>query len=224
MITPFQVLINSGASRDYPTALFCKLIPQIEQEFVRTCLGSDLWDYLKSKLTPIPDNVVTWNRNDVYMEDDTVDYYGTLFTSVNDNNATEPSYTDDWTEFAMFTDAACNTLWDLYLVNILAMKVFDASLARTTLRVTSGGVTPNTGDGSGFRSGKMDEIQRFRGDIQKDIERTTTNMVEWLENTAFENGLPLPTICAGNNCKTTGKNNRRWNFRTGATVINSDWT
>jgi hypothetical protein len=196
----------------------------MEQEFVRTCLGSDLWDYLKSKLTPIPTGVVPWNKNDVYMEDDTVDYYGTLFTSANDNNATEPSYTDDWTEFQMFTDDACNELWNVYLVNILAMKVFDATLARTTLRVTSGGVTPNAGDGTGFRSGKMDEIQRFRGDIQKDIERTTTNMVEWLENTSTENGLPLPFICAGNNCKTTGKNNRRWNFRTGATVINPDWT
>lgn len=223
MITPFQVLTNSGASRDYPTALFCKLIPQIEQEFVRTCLGSDLWDYLKSKLTPVPTGVVPWNKNDVYMEGDTVDYYGTLFTSENDNNATEPSYTDDWAAFQMFTDAACNELWDVYLVNILAMKVFDATLARTTLRVTSGGVTPNAGDGTGFRSGKMDEIQRFRGDTQKDIERTTTNMIEWLENTSTANGLPLASICAGNNCKTTGKNNRRWNFRTGATVINPDW-
>jgi hypothetical protein len=195
----------------------------MEQEFVRTCLGSDLWDYLKSKLTPVPTGVVTWNKNDVYMDGDTVDYYGTLFTSVNDNNATEPSYTDDWTEFQMFTDAACNELWDVYLVNILAMKVFDATLARTTLRITSGGVTPNAGDGTGFRSGKMDEIQRFRGDIQKDIERTTTNMVEWLENTSIENNLPLALVCAGNNCKTTGKNNRRWNFRTGSTVINPDW-
>ena len=105
------------------------------------------------------------------MEGDTVDYYGTLFTSANDNNATEPSYTADWVEFQMFTDAQCNYLWGIYLVNVLAMKVFDATLARTTLRVTSGGVTPNAGDGTGFRSGKMDEIQRFRGDIQKDIEQ-----------------------------------------------------
>lgn len=224
MITPFQVLTNSGASRDYPTALFCKLIPQIEQEFVRTCLGSELWDYLKSKLTPIPEDVVTWNRNDVYMDGDAVDYYGTLFLSMNDNNATEPSYTNDWGQFQMFTDAACNTLWELYLVNVLAMKVYDATLARTTLRTTSGGVTVNTGDSSGFRSGKMDEIQRIRGDIQKDIERTTTNMIEWLENTATDNGLPLPFICSGGNCKTTGRNSRRWNFRTGSTVINTDWT
>ena len=224
MITPFQVLTNSGASRDYPTALFCKLIPQIEQEFVRTCLGSDLWDYLKTKLTTVPENVVPWNKADVYMEGDTVDYYGTLFTSASDNNATEPSYTTDWVEFQMFTDAQCNYLWDIYLVNVLAMKVFDATLARTTLRVTSGGVTPNAGDGTGFRSGKMDEIQRFRGDIQKDIERTTTNMIEWLENTAATNGMPLPFICTSNGCKTTGKTSRRWNFRTGATVINTDWT
>lgn len=224
MITAFQVLTRSGAPREYPTALFCQLIPQIEQEFVRVCLGSELWDYLKTKLTPVPENVVQWNKSDIYMEGDTVDYYGTLFTSENDNNAIEPGYSTDWTEFQMFTNAACNFLWETYLVSILAMKVYDATLTRSTLRINSGGVTVNTGDAAGFRTGNMAELQRVRGDIQKDIERTTTNMIEWLENNAFANGLPTPTICGANGCKTTGRTSRRWNFRTGGTLINTDWS
>ena len=225
MITSFEVLKYSGAGRDYPTALFCRLIPQIEQEFVRKCIGQDLWNYLKESLTPTPANVLMWVDCDVYSDGDVVNYFGTLFTSLVDNNNTLPETgVAEWELFERFTTEGANLIWDLYLVNILAMTVYKESLVQTTFRSGAGGLVINSGDSTGFRAAKKDEIQDVRSLLSSNIERATTNLVEWLENNATEYELPMPDICSGSNCNTQGKYSRRWNFRKSKTVTNTEWT
>ncbi len=225
MITAFEVLKYSGAGRDYPTALFCRLIPQIEQEFVRQCLGQSLWNYLTNNLTPTPETVLVWKDCDLYSDGDVVDYFGTLFTSLEDNNNTLPEIgVSEWQVFERFTTVGANTLWDSYLVNILAMKVYQTSLVQATFRSGAGGLVINGGDSTGFRAARKDEIQDVRALLSSNVERTTTNMLEWLTNTATTYNMPIPDICSGGNCKTTGSNSRRWNFRKSSTIINSEWT
>jgi hypothetical protein len=225
MITSFEVLKYSGAGRDYPTALFCGIIPQVEQEFVRQCLGNDLWAYLKTKLTPTPTNVSTWQSCDVYMDGDTVNYFGNLFVSTEDNNTVVPdSDTPEWSAFSRFTDEGCNFIWDNYLVFILALKVFERTLVRSTHKATAGGVIVNTGDNTGFRSGNKAEIERYKSELERDIQTNTTNLVEWLNNNADTYSLPTATLCGQSGCNTKGSVSRKWNFRREKTILNTEWT
>jgi hypothetical protein len=222
MITPFEVRKYSGAGKDYNTNLFCDLIPQIEQEFIRECLGSDLWVYLTSKLTIIPTGSTVWQSCDLYQLSDVVNYFGCLYTSTSNNNATIPGDDGaDWTSFSKFTDAACNDLWLGYLRNILAMKVYEPTISLTTMRTGAGGAVVNTGDQTGYRAANKSEISTIKGDILKNIQRATTNMIEWLRINSPANGIPTPWICAQGSCNTTGSQSRRWGMYREQTRLNT---
>jgi len=213
MISAFKVLQKSGAGRDYPTSLFCSLIPQIEQEFVRECLGSALWEYLLSKQVMTPTDTPIWENCGIYQDGDIVNYFGNLFESLINNNTSDPWDNQvEWKAFEMFNNAGAQDLWDKYLCSILAQKVYQATLTRSTHRVGSGGVVINAGDSVGLRSGNKSEISSVRGDILLDIERTTTNMIDFLKTEGKTLGLPLPPICTAGTCNTKGSSSRRWGF------------
>jgi hypothetical protein len=220
LITAFEVGKYSGAGPGYPTTLFCSLIPQIEQEFVRECLGTTTWNYLVSKLQAIPTGATEWQTCDIYQTGTLVIYFGCLYTSTANNNATVPGEDGaDWEPFDKFTDEACNTLWVTYLRYLLAMKVYEPTITRATWRTNAGGAVINAADNSGMRAANKAELSTIRGDIKRDIERVTTNMIEWFRiNT--DNGIPTPYICAAGNCQTKGANNRRWGFHKENTRFN----
>ncbi len=221
LITPFEVRKYSGAGRDYNTNLFCDLIPQIEQEFIRECLGSELWLYLTSKLTIIPTGLTVWKSCDIYQDADVVNYFGCLYTSTSDNNTTVPGEdAADWTAVNKFTDAACNELWSGYLRYILAMKVYEPTITQTTMRTGAGGAVVNTGDQTGFRAANKSELSIIKGDLLKSIQRATTNMIEWLQINSTINGIPTPWICANGMCNTKGSRSRRWGLYQEQTRLN----
>lgn len=177
LITAFEVLKYSPAGSDYPTATFCEIIPQVEQEFSRECLGKELYDYFVGKLTPYPSGVTEYDSGATYAEGDVVIRNGCLFVSAVASNTTDPlTETGDWEAFERFTDAGVNEFWNLYLRRILALKVYMSSLLFTTWRAGSGGVVIAQGDSAGMRAANKGEIADVKRGLLAEIERTTENM------------------------------------------------
>lgn len=212
LITPFETLRHSGAGKDYPTSQFCELIPQIEEEFARVCLGQELYDYLVSKLAALP-SAVEWSPSTTYSIDDRAIRNGCLFVSAQNSNQGNDPLLDDgnWNEFEKFTDSGCQELWEKYLRRILALKVYSSSLTPVTWRSGAGGVVVNTGDVQGFRSGNKGEIFEIKTTALAEIERATGNMVYWLQKNYVDKNLPYKTDCTV--CPTPGRRSRRWGFK-----------
>lgn len=212
LITPFEVLKYSPAGFDYPTASFCELIPQIEQEFARECLGETLYDYLVSKLATYPSTVLEYNPTTTYSLGDLVIRNGCTFQSTANSNTTDPVVPgSSWAAFERFTDTGANNLWTGYLRFILALKVYQSSLIFTTYRSGAGGVTVNQGDGSGARSANKNELVQMAGTLDGQAKRTTENMLRWLKNNGEDLGLPLPDCLNG--CETKRRSSKRWAWR-----------
>lgn len=212
LITPFEVLKYSPSGFDYPTGSFCQIIPQVEQEFVRQCIGSELYEYLVSKLTPYPDGTAEYSETLSYNLDDLVIRNGQLFVSTSNSNTTDPLVPgSDWTPWERFTDAGSNELWNGYLRLILALKVYMSSLVFTTFRAGAGGLVINSGDGSGIRSANKNELVTVNEHLVGHIERTTANMLVWLKDNATTKGLPLPECLT--QCATPGRRSRRWGWK-----------
>lgn len=210
LITPFEVQKYSPAGSTYPTAQFCELIPQIEQDFARQCLGSELYQYLQDSLTPYPATATEYNPATTYNIDEIVIRNGCLFISETNGNTTDPlKATGDWSEFERFTTDGANQLWAGYLRRILALKVYTSSLTFSTWQSGSGGITVNAGDGVGIRSATRTEIFDLKNGMLNMVEVATGNMLEWLKNNGETLEIPLPPSCK-NNCRTRGKHSRRW--------------
>lgn len=212
LTTPFEVLKYSPAGFDYPATNFCVLIPQFEQELRRSCLGKPLFDFMVSKLATYPPNVQEWDSVVSYAFDAVVIRNGCTFVSTANSNETDPlADGSDWVEFDRFTHDGANELWSLYLRQIMAYKVYMASLTSTTFRAGAGGITVGQGDGSGSRSANKGEILNTKQELEAFIRMTTENMVEWLSDNYVAKGLPTPVCMTG--CNTTTNRSRRWALR-----------
>lgn len=214
LITPFEVVTNAPVSRDYPTTHLCVLLPQIEQAFVRECLGKELYDYLVSKLNTYPSGVVDWVQGVAYGVGSFVLRNGCTYECLIDGIESDPATdTESWRMFKKFTDAAANELWEKYLKLVLALKGYVATIVPNTFKSNAGGLIINDGDGTGNRSARKAELLEVKTHTITEIERVTTNMVEWLNENAFTKQLPWKNPCSTTNCATVGKNSRRWGFR-----------
>ena len=212
MITPYECLLYGGVGRDFPQREFCQLIPQIEQELARECVGKDLWAYLKTKLATAPTGATDWLPSVTYDEDDVVVRDGCTFISLVDSNTADPlTNAVNWQLFEKFTDDYCNELWTGYLRRLLALKVCLSAVTPATFRAGSGGLVVNTGDSTGARTGKKEEINDVKSAMISEIERVTKNMGEWLADNYVTAGMPSPLGCG--TCETRGARRRRWNFR-----------
>ena len=213
LITPFEVIKYSPAGKDYPTADLCAIVPQVEEEFARDCLGATLYDYLTDNLVEYPSGTAEWDSTQEYDTDEYVIREGCLFCSTVDNNTADPlDGTDDWAAFERFDDEGCNLLWTRYLRQILALKSFSSDVLFATWRAGAGGVTVNTGDTSGNRAGNKGEIADIKNGLQQQTERVTENMLAWLDKNAAGYGLPLAASCRGM-CQTSARNTRRWGWK-----------
>lgn len=213
LTTAYEVLRYSTAGKDYPTGQFCELIPQIEEEFARDCLGQELYDHMVDSLAEYPTGAAEFDTCTAYAEGDTVIRNGCLFVSQIDDNVSDPlNETGDWAAFERFTEAGANLLWTKYLRRILALKVFVASRYDTTWRAGAGGVSVATGDSAGFRAASKTELTTLTASDVSKIETATKNMLEWLRLNAEANGLPTAPACSTNSCQTRGSRVRRWNF------------
>ena len=218
LITAYEVLKYSPAGNDYPTAQFCELIPQIEQEFARDCLGQELYDYFVSKLTAYPATTQEWDASGSYCIGDVVIRNGCLFISVLEHSDSDPLLgEDDWEPFERFTDAQVNIFWEKYLRRLLALKVYSASLLYTTWRAGAGGLTIAVGDGvgggSGFRAATKAELSDVKTGLIAEIERVTANMLQWIKDNSETSGFPTVKSCSNDLCATPGRRARRWAWK-----------
>lgn len=212
LTTAFEVLKYSPAGFDYPTSSFCILIPQFEQELKRTCLGKELYDFLVSKLKAYPSQAQEWDSTLSYALNVVVIRNGCTFVSTANSNESDPlADGSDWHEFVRFNHEGSNDLWTLYLRQIMAYKVYMASLTSTTFRAGAGGMVINNGDSSGFRSANKGEILNTKQELEAFIRMTTENMIVWLTDNYVAEGLPHP-ICVAH-CNTNSNRSRRWAFR-----------
>lgn len=213
LTTPFEVLRYSPAGFDYPTDSFCILIPQYELEMRRDCLGKPLWDFMESKLNPYPDAFVEWDAAGSYSIGDVVVRNLSTYISTANSNTTDPLATgSSWDKFKRFDHAGSNTLWDKFLRQIMAYKVFIGSLASTTYRSGAGGMTVNAGDGTGTRAVNKTEMLTNLTQYNGFVQMTTENMRDWLRENYAGQELPAPSFCV-DNCDVPANRSRRIAFR-----------
>lgn len=217
LITPYEVKKYSPAGNDYPTATFCELIPQIEEEFARECLGQDLYDYMVENLADVPTGVPLYSSSATYSIGDIVQRNECLYVSQVAGTAGDPlADNGDWELWDRFTDDDVNIFWKKYVRRILALKVYMASLPYTTWRAGAGGVVIAMGDGfsggAGFRAANKGEMIDTKNSLIMEIERTITNMKKWLNHgtNRADAGFPAVENCAADMCETKGRRVRRW--------------
>ena len=215
LITAFEVLRHSTAKNDYPTAQFCELIPQIEQELARECLGQELYDYFVSKLAVYPAGVSEYDATADYDIGELAIRNGCIFESLVNNNPSDPlAETGDWQAWERFTDAHVQNFWEKYLRRLLALKVYSASLIYTTWPGGAGGVVISAGDSAGMRAANKAEMSDVKTGLIKEMERLTENMRHWIKDNGTAAGFPSTFICNSfNGCPTPGKRQRRWAFK-----------
>jgi hypothetical protein len=215
LITAYEVLKYSTAGNDYPTAQFCELIPQIEQEFARDCIGPELYEYFLSKLAPYPVGLTEFVDGEDYDTGEKVIRNGCIFVSIVNNNQSDPlSETGDWEAWERFTEENVQAFWEKYLRRLLALKVYMASLIYTTWRAGAGGVTIAAGDSAGMRAANKAEMSDVKTGLINEIERVTQNMRYWIRDNGTSAGFPSTFVCNSfNGCPTPGRRQRRWAFK-----------
>ncbi len=210
---PFEVLRYSPAGFDYPTDSFCILIPQYEMEMRRECIGAELWDFMVSKLNPYPDTFAEWDASNSYSIGDVVIRNLSTYISKANSNTSDPlTSVLFWDKFKRFSDAGVNELWEMFLRQIMAYKVFVGSLMQSTYRSGAGGMTLNSGDGTGTRSVNKQEMLTSLTQYNGFIQMTTENMKCWLHENYESKGFPTPTFCR-DNCDVAVNRSRRIAFR-----------
>jgi hypothetical protein len=212
LTTPFEVLKYSPAGFNYPTRMFCVLIPQIEQAFRRECLGDTLFDFLVSHLNEYPDTFTEWDATETYNLGDIVIRNACTYESAANSNTDDPLETGaDWQLFDRFDHAGANTLWALYLRQIFALKVYLATIQPATYQSGAGGLVVNNGDNTGARAATKAELLTIINDQTNLLRMMVENMLEWLRDNAVANDLPSPICFDG--CETRTNRSRRWAFR-----------
>lgn len=219
LLTPYEAIKYSTAGKDYPTAQFCEVIPQVEEEFARKCLGQELYDYMVASMAAYPTGATEWNNCQSYDTDETVVRNGCLFYSTSDANRSDPlAETGDWAAFERFTTEGANLLWTKYLRRILAIKCFMTTRFDVTYKSGPGGTTVSAGDNSGFRAANKAEMMTLKEQDIAKIEQATENMLYWLSKNAEAYEIPTASACTTNQCQTRGKRVRRWAFTNHNTI------
>lgn len=213
LTTPFEVLKYSPAGFNYPTRSFCILIPQIEQAFRRECLGDALFDFMVAHLKPYPETFTEWDESETYAIGDIVIRNLCTYESTANSNTTDPIETgSNWVQFERFDHVGANELWELYLRQIFASKVYIATLPSSTYQTGAGGLVVNNGDNTGARAANKTELLGILNEQTDFVRMTVENMLEWLSDNATEKGLPSVNCSTG--CETRTNRSRRFAFRT----------
>lgn len=213
LITEFEVLQYSFAGPNYPTRQFCELIPQIEEELARECLGQALYDYLVTKLRAYPENPETWSAHcTTYTKNSVVVAGGKTYLSTTNYNTTDPLEANNkWVLFTRFTTDYSNLLWTKYLRRLLALKVFLASLTPQTFEPGANGLVVKAGGyNSTERTGNQGEVNNLKDATMTEIDRVMANMLVWLKANRVTAGFPADdrANCVDGNCGPVRK--RRW--------------
>ncbi len=214
ILTPYEAVRYSSARRDYPAAEMCNVIPQIEQEVIHKCLSDDLWDFLLLHLREIPETAAAWDSGQTYSSGDVVVVDGCLYESTANSNTTNPlAQGSAWTPWARFDNEAATVLWNDYLRRLLAQKCLLATITPATLQAGSGGLITSNRDLQGWNTADKVQMSDFKKSVLDDVERVTSNMLEFLSDNANEYPTAVYPCDGGQDCNSQAKRNRRrWAF------------
>jgi hypothetical protein len=171
--TPFEVKMYSPAGRDYPERTIALFLADIEQEVIVGCFGEAFYDYLKSKLTPIPANLLEYEEGRDYVLDEMVMYRGLVFKSTVNCNRTHPKDLDsDWDVVSKFTDDCANELWYKGLAKMIALRAYRNALFYDTYHSTAGGIVVNVAEGfnQSYRAAVKPELEAICRQLDNDFD------------------------------------------------------
>lgn len=185
LTTSIEVLNNSPAGRDYPTTHICEVLPNIEETIWNRCFGDTFFDYMVEHLTDIP-NPDEWDDCKIYSDGDFVIRDTRIYESQVNLNRSDPlEDSTKWSLIKKFDTDCLNTLWERYLVKVIALRAYAGSLLYTTHNTGAGGLTIRSDDanrgGSGTRSANKAELILTETKTLKDAQEIYENMVVWLK-------------------------------------------
>jgi len=203
--------------------VLCQIIPTIEEEFGRECLGKDLYDWLKSDLVAIPASVKEWSASESYDEGAYVLRGECMFVSDLDCNRNDPNNdpSGTWLTANRFETECANEMWTKYVRQILACKSIIYTLEFSTFPIKAGGVTVLDGgsayNSQGFRSANKGELNDVKTNMYSIINVLTKNMLHWAKQKVDDGlctNMPLNDMlrCNGMCLTESQQARRRWAF------------
>lgn len=225
IIAPIEVVWYSPAGRDYPLDNICLVLDSVEEDFVISCLGYEMWLWMTNNAEPWPDDTGEWCDGTDYSMGEYVTREGRLFMSLENDNTNDPlddGDTPTWEEPKRFGSNECmNELWENYLRKLIANNVYKSTLNFTTQKTGANGLTVlesgSQFNGQSFRSGSKAELVDYKISIDTINATLTKSMMRWIKGTNLNCGdAPLFSIpgCGRNNesCSPSLQK-RRWGFK-----------
>lgn len=219
IINAWEVILNSPAGKDYPQRPVCDAIPREETDFFYTCLGKTFYEYLKTHLTAYdPETTFEFDASTTYAIDAVVIRHGCLFKSNINTNTTDPANDkiNAWDVLPKFDDDCANEIWDSFLRQILAFRIYMSTVNFTTQRSGAGGLIVMTGDSAGMRGANKGELSDHKTTLLHQIDMSTKNMHRWLIEKKDDTTCTLPIADALSCdfwCRTKTSQRRRWAFK-----------
>lgn len=225
LITAYEVIRYSPAGRDYPETHVCDRIALVEETLWNKCFGWDFYDYMITKISPLPTGQVEWEVGQSYAINQWVIRDSCSYKSLAGANTTDPlTDTTNWERHRKFTDDCLNELWEGYLRQYLAFKIYAGSLIYTTHNSTAGGLVIRSnedGRGGGTRVASKGEIIYSQEKILSDIQDIYDNMISWLKKNKTDCLFPTIKVLdesCGTDC-IQRKSKRRWAFKTAGSKV-----
>jgi len=213
LITGFEVVANSPASRQFPVDDVCKHIYRIETIQLKQCLGEDARAYLITKLTAVAGEPEEWVEGNTYDLDEVVIYFGRLYKSLAAANTALIKDTSKWEPVEKFNNALLNELWVNGLRDWIAYHVLAATVPYATYKIGSEGVAKNLDSRAGIMSAEKEEVWGVQRQLKKQAEeyqelalcylndryddRDGTEDIDWDKFSIFNES------CASGNCSNT---------------------
>jgi len=222
LITPFEVVKYSAAGNSYPLDNIRLLIQILEREFMISCIGEDYYNLMLNNVRKF-DTAKAWVKATSYSAGDYVIYNGAILESCVSLNNTEPSVINDkWKEPAKFTKKAYNSLWDLYLKNILAFKIYKEAIPHDTIKSGAKGLVVSGADGSGAATATHKDVEYILRHIQNNIDLLVSGLNKYITDqydlfkTDSTKGFDFSEVKfikdSCDTCNVPGKRNRRMGF------------
>jgi hypothetical protein len=182
LATPFEIKSVSQVSINTNESTFCACIKTQEETLFNTCFGRDFYKDLQADKA-----VYTYNdfiKNTAYSVGDVVLYFGQLFICTQATTGTaaqEPNNNSYWEAAPKFNNTDYNTLWDGWLLLIIADFVIANSAIGNSIEQTAQGLIRKTGDY--FQPATASEISISKKQRVENARATIKNMeVYILEN------------------------------------------
>jgi len=219
IMSAFEVKMYSPAGRDYPERTIALFLQDIEQEVVVGCFGEAFYDYLKSKMTPIPADLLEYEEGRDYVLNEMVMYRGLVFKSTVNCNRTHPKDIDsDWDVVSKFTDDCANELWYKGLAKMIALRAYRNALFYDTYHSTAGGIVVNVAEGfnQSYRAAVKPELEAICRQLDNDynlVKKSVMRIIEKLKKDKDCKELTSHLSCLPDFDDCRAKSTRRIAFR-----------